>query len=601
MRHQAPSFRSVSMAGAVSLGKRLREAVRRTLIWMGRIAVAGWIAATPARPAPAEREERPVALPPFIVEEPTKGPPWRYAEAMGYEILSRCDDRVTRRVVEAHAALHHLLAEVLPRQFQVTMSVPRQLIVYDEELQPAASKEVIARMLRTTPQLPTPEDMPVPGGRGSFRLPASAPRISFLPNLRLWDRDSMAVFMIVRRNNFDPDQLALTHDYVSFLVRQRLPSLPPWFVQGFLTLHQQMNYGGGRLTLEPLKWISELKADVAKKDSKAASLLQPLGDVLAHKLVPREPAGGHEPVKAWQAQAALFVRWGIEPNQETRRAAFWKFVERSALAGASEALFVECFGFDFATAQAQLTTYLAQAVRRPVNFRPAKPAKFPPLALHDASDGQIARIKGDMERLEVPYVKAISPELAPKYLEQARRTLKRGYDRGERDPRLLAVLGLCESEAGDDAAAREYLEAAVQIGPVRPRANYELARLRFAEFKGQPAGTDGALSVAQTADVLRPLFAARADQPPLPEVYELIAEAWLHSAATPTRAHLAVLSEGVRLFPRRIALLLRGAELHLKHGYAADAVMFLDVAARVADDENARVRIAQLQQQLPGK
>ncbi len=555
---------------------------------------------TPGRSAPAERDERPVALPPFIVEEPTKGPPWRYAEASGYEILSRCDDRVTRRVFEAHAALHHVLAEVLPRQFHVAMSVPRQLIVYDEELQPAASKEVIARMLRTAPELPASEEIPVPGGRGSFRLPASSARISFLPNLRLWDRDSMAVFMIVRRDDFDAEQLALTHDYVTFLVKQRLPSLPTWFVQGFLTLHQQMSYGGGRLTLEPLTWIAEVPTDATKKDPKLASPLQPLEHFLAHRLAPRDPASVVEPIKFWQAQAALFVRWGIEPNQ-ARRAAFFKFVERSALSGASETLFVECFGFDYAAAQAQLASYLAQAVRRTVTFRPAKPAKFAPLVLRNASDGQIARIKGDMERLEVPYVKAISPDLAPKYLEQARRTLKRGYDRGERDSRLLAVLGLCECEAGDDVAAREYLEAAVQIGPVRPRANYELARLRLAEFKTRPEGRNGGLSVTQTADVLRPLFAARADQPALPEVYELIAETWFHSSATPTRAHLAVLHEGVKLFPRRIALVLRGAELNLKHGFHAEAAMFVDVAARVADSDTTRERIAILQRQLAAK
>ncbi|HUR57955.1 MAG TPA: hypothetical protein VM029_09625, partial [Opitutaceae bacterium] len=184
---------------------------------------------------------------------------------------------------------------------------------------------------------------------------------------------------------------------------------------------------------------------------------------------------------------------------------------------------------------------------------------------------------------------------------QARRTLKRGYDRGERDPRLLAVLGLCESEAGDEVAAREYLEAAVRIGPVRPRANYELARLRLAEFKASPAGTGGRLSVSQTADVLRPLFAARADQPPLPEVYELIAEAWAHSESKPTRAHLAVLHEGVRLFPRRIELVLRGAELHLKHGYDDAATTLIDVAVLVADDDAARKRIAALQQQLGKK
>ena len=60
-----------------------------------------------------------VALPPFIVEEATKGPPWRYAEAPGYEILSRCNDSVTRRVVASHQRLHQLLAEMLPPSLQL--------------------------------------------------------------------------------------------------------------------------------------------------------------------------------------------------------------------------------------------------------------------------------------------------------------------------------------------------------------------------------------------------------------------------------------------------------------------------------------------------
>jgi hypothetical protein len=42
-------------------------------------------------------------------------------------------------------------------------------------------------------------------------------------------------------------------------------------------------------------------------------------------------------------------------------------------------------------------------------------------------------------------VKAQFPALTQKYLEQARRTLMRAYDRGSRDPRLLAVIGLCEA------------------------------------------------------------------------------------------------------------------------------------------------------------
>lgn len=538
-----------------------------------------------------------MALPPFIVEEATTGPPWRYAEMEGYEILSRCNDAVTRRVVAAHYQLHRLLAEILPPQFQVKMSVPRALILYDEELQPAASKEVITRMLRNS-TLPPADDFQGTGGRGGFRVPASVRRYSFLPNLRLWDRDSMAVFMIVRRDDFDGDRLSLTHDYVSFIMKSRVPALPPWFVHGFLALYRQMTFGGKRLTLEPLQWISEAHTDALKKDPKLAPPVLPLEDFLRLKIASHDPESSYDPRQAWQAQAALFVRWGLDANGGSQRTAFWKFTERSVPEGATEALFRECFGFDFTEAQAQLAAYLPQAVRRTVHFQPAKVTKLPALPLRNATDGQIARLKGDWERLEVPYVKTISPELAPKYLEQARRTLKRGYDRDERDPRLLAVLGLCESDAGNDAAAREYLEAAVRIGPVRPRAQYELARLRLAEFRASPAGANGGLSVAQTADVLQPLFAARAELPPLPEVYELMAEVWGNSEAKPTRGHLAVFVEGVRFFPRRTELVFRAAELNVRHEFPDTAAAFIDIGLRIAESDAARERFTTLQKQL---
>jgi hypothetical protein len=432
-------------------------------------------------------------------------------------------------------------------------------------------------------------------------VPASLRRYSFLPNLRLWDRDGMAVFMIVRQDDFDASRLSLTHDYVSFLLKSRVPSLPPWFVHGFLALHRDISYAGDRLTAGPLEWISDAHTDALKRDPKKAPPVRPLEDFLLLKLAPREATADYSPIAGWQAQAALFVRWGLEANDGVHRPAFWSFAERSVIEGVSEALFQECFGFDFAAAHAQLTAYLPQAVRRKVQFRPAKMVKLPPLVLRNASDGQIARIKGDWERLEVPFVKGISPDLASKYLEQARRTLKRGYDRDDRDPRLLAVLGLCEADAGNDVAAREYLEAGSAIGAMRPRAQYELARLRLAGFRTKPEGRGGRLNVTQTAQVLQPLFAARAELPPLPEVYEMIAAAWAASDATPTRRHLAVLDEGVRLFPRRSDLVLASAELNLRHGYREEAATLTDIAVRITDTDAGRARLAALRQQLEAR
>ena len=63
---------------------------RRASLLLG----VAWLAlAAPLRTA----EDPAVALPPFLVEELTKGPPWRYTQAIGYEILARCSDSTTRR------------------------------------------------------------------------------------------------------------------------------------------------------------------------------------------------------------------------------------------------------------------------------------------------------------------------------------------------------------------------------------------------------------------------------------------------------------------------------------------------------------------------
>ena len=133
---------------------------------------------------------------------------------------------------------------------------------------------------------------------------------------------------------------------------------------------------------------------------------------------------------------------------------------------------------------------------------------------------------------------------------------------------------------------------------MRPRACFELARLRFADMKANAGGTDAKLNTTQMAEVFTPLFAARAGNPPLAEVYELIAEVWARSAVPPTRGHLAVLDEGVRFFPRRSGLVLRAAELRARHGFPVEAEALVRIGLRSAADDATRERFVQLQTQL---
>ena len=136
------------------------------------------------RAADAPEADKVVALPPFMVEETGKGPSWRYVDVPGFEVLSRCDDPSTRAVVLAYFQLHRLLEVVLPAELQLKLSEPRSVILYDEELQPAASQEVVAQLMKGAGRTPPPaDDLPSYGPRG-IRLSGSPRPVSFLPNLR---------------------------------------------------------------------------------------------------------------------------------------------------------------------------------------------------------------------------------------------------------------------------------------------------------------------------------------------------------------------------------------------------------------------------------
>ena len=540
-----------------------------------------------------------VTLPPFIVEEASKGPPWRYTEMPGFEILSRCRDRTTRELALAHYRLHRLLELLLPERLQLAFAAPKAIIFYDEALQPAASQEVIASMMRRA----TKEQAPVDLGAldlGRFGLrgapSASSRRISFLPNLRLWDRDEMAVFAIVRDGGYDADRLVLTGDYVSYLLLNRTPALPWWFVSGVLRLYELTDYESKALTIHPITWISEEETDAVKHEPKTATAPLPLAEFFSSG-PPAATPENEARRKLWIAQGTLFLRWALDGRTPAQREAFFEFVVH-ATTGVTPAAFQRCFGVDFAAADVQLAAYLPTAVRKTVTLRPAHPLVPPPIELRDASEVDIARIKGDWERLEVGFVRAHTPELTDKYLEQARRTLHRAYDRDGRDPRLLAALGLCECDAGDDAAAREFLEAAARLGPLRPRAGYELARLRLAAAAAKPEGAGDRLSVDQVKSVFTPLFAVREAAPPLPEVYELIAKVWACSAVPPTRGHLAVLDEGVRLFPRHSSLVYQTAALFADNGFPAEGAEYVRLGVLFTADAAERERFTSLKARL---
>ncbi len=284
----------------------------------------------------------------------------------------------------------------------------------------------------------------------------------------------------------------------------------------------------------------------------------------------------------WRSQSALFLRWALYRDEPERRAALWRFVEQASVRNVMEADFEAAFRVSYAEVTKALLEYLPRAIEASsaVVLRTPQVTPMSDVELREPTTAELARIKGDLERLEVGFLKETQPQVAAHYEAQARRTLRRAYDNGVRDPELLAVMGLCECDAGNDAAARPLLEAATKAGVVRPRAYYELARITYNALRAWDA--EAKFSAKQTAELLQRLFAARAQSPPLPEVYQLIALVWRWCEVAPQRAHLGVLHEGVRNFRSNLGLVFATAKLNVENGFGTEVAGLIDYGLRGA-------------------
>jgi hypothetical protein len=112
------------------------------------------------------------------------------------------------------------------------------------------------------------------------------------------------------------------------------------------------------------------------------------------------------------------------------------------------------------------------------------------------------------------------------------------------------------------------------------------------------AGAEPSLTFEQASTVFTPLAAARAQDPPLAEVYTLIADVWAACAQAPTRDQLAVLEQGVRSFPRDAELVYRTAALNVRHGHADTARWLITLGLTLAADDAVRTRLEELRSRI---
>lgn len=481
--------------------------------------------------------------------------------------------------------------------------------------------------------------------------------IRFLPNFRFWDQDSRAIFFVMNEASYDPVAITLTPGYVRSLLEARSPLLPAWFREGFRTWYETirlpvapvvsplarptMSDSAYRLkyrpdafdvvTVKPFVWGSPeetekmIRAYGAQAEQGHAGLPEGFPFLPLKTLFQGEPPAGDAALRTlWRHESALFINWALNPSRHLLPAAdgsdpvddpkfngpqaLWKFLAQAGAGPVTEPMFKACFGFGYEEAEGRLLRYLPLAAMTRTlpdgrqggyQLAPVAPLASPTFDLRDATAVEVARIKGRLDRLEVGYMRelyASYPDLIAKYAAQAQRTLRRVYEKGERDPLLLAELGLYECENGRDVVAQPLLEVAAAAKVVRPRVYYELARIRYATIRAQTP--EGKLTVAEAGEVLQPLATALRLAPALPGTYELMAEVWLRSAGRLNAAQLALLDSGIRLFPHSVRLVSSAAILQSLHGRRERAEELAEQGLRVAATPADRDRFLRLRTAL---
>ncbi|HWA28430.1 MAG TPA: hypothetical protein VG734_22465 [Lacunisphaera sp.] len=549
-------------------------------------------AQTPAVPA---TEGKTVELPKMTVTDSASLPQlesWRYGRITGFEVLSNASEKDTKK----------LLADF--EKFQRAVR-----LVWPAPLKPVAAATII---------LCSKADK-----FDAFRPPGTPADGAVVPSLFLRNREQVAIVVDLQSEQVtvnDPIAALATNsnsvdyqidhyrqlyrEYVHYLLSQSDSRSPAWLEEGLAQIIMDIELTDRSLIYGKIDSYKGSASggnpiDLEETDASASAAVvgeQPFNVVLqTRKFIPfgdflaittdspeaRAPLGNN----LWAKQAYAFVHFCLFGDEGMKyRDPLIAFVGRLAREPLSEALFKDCFKIGYKDMEKQLRSYLRYTKHKyqKYDLQASDRVTVASIDLTEASAEQVGVIKGDALRLAHHNPAALNEYYG-------------AYQRGSRDPAVLAGLGAVEANPG---LARKFTDDAVKAGTQRPSAYVAQARMRLAEFKAEP-GPDGKLTSAQMGAVLTPLFKARGLQPPLPETYETIAEAWALSAAAPKPEHLGVLDEGVRQFPRDSELLYRTATLYQQIGVLPPATSIARLGLRFATDDATKARFEKLLSTLP--
>lgn len=503
--------------------------------------------------APAADDAFPgvVELPKFEVVDSRLLPPpesWHYAQIPGFEILSNISQSATKRFVDDFLLLQMVIDTIMPGLSRSNVPVPTALILCGrgnafEQFVPDDQSE--ARY-----------------GKNSLFF-ANAERAAIVVDFAL------AEIQLSDNTTEESDPYRGFYlEYFRYLIRRQMSRPPPpWFEEGLVQIFAAMDFNR--------KWITFAQIGDGFGGPKTGDFNRRLAQ---RALIPfrdfLEPGRSKERGTFWSAQCYAFVHMCLYGGNKRYQRPFLNYIQRCDTEPVTEDLFKDCFKKTYKEMGLELRGYIDFTNYQAMQYTAKKGQELPKppaIALEPAPDAVVGRVKGEVLRLAGHGAEARIALIAP-------------YVRGEREPRLLAALGLDEKLAGKDDRARKFLEAAAAAKVDRARAYLELGRLRLAEARKNPGAPKGRLDEGQVTAVLTPLFTARKTPPPMAEVYALIAQTWALSARAPELSHLDVVLEGVTRFPRDVSLVMDATLLAANRGFPQVAQSLAQLGVKVASE-----------------
>lgn len=510
-------------------------------------------------PVPEVVNQKPVELPEFAVvgeRELPPAEPWQYAQLDGFEVLSGVSAEKTRTMLTELQRYAYALNTVWPGM-RPNRNAPAALIICDSNpkfarflpaSQSAASVAACSLRSRDFSALVLDEGAKLIGLAPDDLL--AAPTTVAASGADATNAADATTDMGVDLGFRVDPQAQLQREYVRFILGGLDPAPAPWLAEGLAQLCGRLRITETEISLGRVENPNEVEESsggpAAREDrdfnhALAGRSLIPLGEMFT--VVAGSSTATASVNNAWAKQCYAFVHWGLYGDLGKNQQAFLTFLKRQAREPLTEALFKDCFKKSYADMLITLRQHIESTRSKVAGVRANPGEKIPwpaGVTVREATEGEIGRLKSD----------ALTAAGKP---DEARAALVDAYRRGDRDANLLAALGTSELAKNEAVRARKFLELAARGKATRPRACLALARLRLDERLAKPQAASK-LSGEQLVGVLEPLFIARGQTPRLPEIYTLIAEAWLHSATPPAPQHLAVIDEGVKLFPQDAAL-----------------------------------------------